>query len=87
MRGFLGRIIWIESILVYFYSRSKPDLYIYLANFISFSIRKVVLIQGVCRQSAKAKLKNRHFTGAIGAQNLFSSLYKLGSNFLWIREV
>ena len=25
--------------------------------------------------------------GTIGAQNLFSSLYKLGSNFLWIREV
>ena len=24
---------------------------------------------------------------AIGAQNLFSSLYKLGSNFLWIREI
>ena len=45
------------------------------------------LIQGVCRQSAKAKLKNRHFTGGYRAQNLFSSLYKLGSNFLWIREV
>ena len=25
--------------------------------------------------------------GAIGAQNLFSSLYKLGVNFLWIREI
>ena len=25
--------------------------------------------------------------GPIGAQNLFSSLYKLGSNFLWIREI
>ena len=25
--------------------------------------------------------------GAIGAQNLFSSLYKLGVNLLWIREI
>ena len=25
--------------------------------------------------------------GAIGAQNLFFSLYKLGVNFLWIREI
>ena len=25
--------------------------------------------------------------GALGAQNLFSSLYKLGVNFLWIREI
>ena len=39
----------------------------------------VACLQGVCRQSAKAKLKNRHFTGAKGAQNLFSSLLKTGS--------
>ena len=25
--------------------------------------------------------------GAIGAQNLFSSLYKLGVNLLWIKEI
>ena len=44
-------------------------------------------IQGVCRQSAKAKLKNRHFTGGYRGLRPFFSLYKLGVNFLWIREI
>ena len=33
------------------------------------------LLQGVCRQSAKAKLKNRHFTGGYrGSKPIFLTL-------------
>ena len=38
-------------------------------------------IQGVCRQSAKAKLKNRHFTGGYRGSRPFFLTVQTGSKF------
>merc|ERR1719150_939555 len=41
----------------------------------------VALLQGVCRQSAKAKLKNRHFNGAYRGSKPFFLALQAGLEF------
>ena len=41
----------------------------------------IIYIQGVCRQSAKAKLKNRHFNGAYRGSKPFFLTLQTGLKF------